>query len=85
MKLKEKSEFSYEEPSNNILSKINLVNKITLAGINKLNEKYRELNLFIKQVRVDKYGNEKSKDDLIVKNYKELVYFLYVMYLKKDY
>ena len=69
MKLKEKSEFSYEEPSNNILSKINLVNKITLAGINKLNEKYRELNLFIKQVRVDKYGNEKSKDDLIVKNY----------------
>ena len=69
MKLNEKNEFIYEKHSNNILSKIDLVNNITLNDIQKLNEKYRELNLFIKQVRVDKYGNEKSPDDLIAKNY----------------
>ena len=69
MELNEKPEFIYEQHSNNILSKIDLVNNITLNDIQKLNEKYRELNLFIKQVRVDKYGNEKSPDDLIAKNY----------------
>ena len=69
MKLNEKSEFIFKQHSNNILSKIDLVNNITLNDIQKLNEKYRELNLFIKQVRVDKYGNEKSRDDLVVKNY----------------
>ena len=69
MKLNEKNEFIYEKHSNNILSKIDLVNNITLNDIQKLNEKYRELNLFIKQVRVDKYGNEKSPNDLIARNY----------------
>ena len=69
MELNEKPEFIYEQHSNNILSKIDLVNNITLSDIQKLNEKYRELNLFIKQVRVDKYGNEKSPNDLIARNY----------------
>ena len=69
MELNEKPEFIYEQHSNNILSKIDLVNNITLTDIQKLNEKYRELNLYIKQVRVDKYGNEKSPNDLIARNY----------------
>ena len=41
MELNEKPEFIYEQHSNNILSKIDLVNNITLSDIQKLNEKYR--------------------------------------------
>ena len=69
MLLEEKSEFKFEDLSKNLFSNINLVNNLTLKEIQKLNEKYKELGLYIKQVRVDKYANEKSPNDIIQKNY----------------
>ena len=61
--------FKYQDKSEYIFSKIELVNNLTLKEIEKLNEKYREIGLFIKQVRVDNYGEEKSPDELILQNY----------------
>ena len=69
MKFDKKEGFLFDEPSKNIFSKINLVNNLNLKEIQKLNEKYKELGLFIKQVRVDNLGNQKSSDDLISLNY----------------
>ena len=69
MKFEEKPIFIYEDTSKNIFSKIMLVNNLTLKDIQKLNEKYQELGLFIKQVRVDNFGNQKSKNDEINKNF----------------
>ena len=70
MNLEENQTFKYEDKSKNIFSKINFVNCLTLKEIQQLNEKYKELGLFIKQVRVDNFGNEKSKDDdLVLKKY----------------
>ena len=65
----EKQEFKYKESSKNIFSKIDIVNNYTLEEINKLNDKYKEMGLFIKLVRVDNYGKEKSPSDLISKNF----------------
>ena len=65
----EKQEFKYKESSKNIFSKIDIVNNYTLGEINKLNDKYKEMGLFIKLVRVDNYGKEKSPSDLISKNF----------------
>ena len=69
MAFAKKEGFLFEDSSKNIFSKINLVNNLNLYEIQKLNEKYKELGLFIKQVRVDNLGNQKSSDDLISLNY----------------
>lgn len=69
MNIDENKSFKYEDTSNKIFTKINLVNNLTLDEIGLLNEKYRELGLFIKQVRVDNYGKEKSPNDLIKQNF----------------
>ena len=69
MNLEENQPFKYEDKTKNIFSKINLVNSLTLKEIQQLNEKYKELGLFIKQVRVDNFGKEKSDDDLVLKKY----------------
>ena len=69
MAFAKKEGFLFEDSSKNIFSKINLVNNLNLYEIQKLNEKYKELGLFIKQVRVDNFGNQKSSDDLISLNY----------------
>ena len=53
-----KSLFKYKDCSNNIFSKIQLVNALTQKEIYLLNEKYIELGLFIRQVQVDNFGNE---------------------------
>ena len=69
MKNKKNTDFKFEETTNKLFSKINIVNNLTLKEIQIFNEKYRELGLFIKQIRVDKFGNEKSQEDLIFNNY----------------
>ena len=69
MKIEQNSDFKFEETTNKLFSKIDIVNNLTLKEIQFLNEKYKEFGLFIKQVRVDKFGNEKSKEDLITNNY----------------
>ena len=69
MNNEESQSFKYEDKTKNIFSKINLVNSLTLKEIQQLNEKYKELGLFIKQVRVDNFGKEKSKDDSVEKKY----------------
>lgn len=58
-------EFKYIDCSNNLFAKIQIVNALTKSEIGKLNEKYRELGLFIRQVSVDEYGNEISKNELL--------------------
>jgi len=69
MKSEKNSDFKFEETTNKLFSKIDIVNNLTLKEIQTFNEKYKELGLFIKQVRVDKFGNEKSQEDLIINNY----------------
>mgnify|MGYP006873128847 CR=1 FL=1 len=64
MKIK-MEDFKYSDFSNNLFTKITLVNTLDLKEIELLNEKYHELGLCIKQVRVDKYGNEKSPNELL--------------------
>ena len=63
--MKKMEEFKLSDFSNNLFTKITLVNTLNLKEIELLNEKYCELGLFIKQVRVDKYGNEKSPNELL--------------------
>ena len=58
-------EFKYIDYSNNLFAKIQIVNALTKSEIGKLNEKYRELGLFIRQVKVDEFGNEISKSELV--------------------
>ena len=58
-------EFKYIDCSNNLFAKIQIVNALTKSELGKLNEKYSELGLFIKQVRVDEYGNEISENELL--------------------
>ena len=65
MKMKEMKDFKLSDFSNNLFTKITLVNTLDLKEIELLNEKYHELGLYIKQVRVDKYGNEKSPNELL--------------------
>ena len=65
MNIKEKENFKLSDFSNNLFTKITLVNTLDLKEIELLNEKYHELGLCIKQVRVDKYGNEKSPNELL--------------------
>jgi len=69
MKMEEKENFKYLDFSNNLFTKITLVNTLDLKEIELLNEKYHELGLFIKQVRVDQFGNEKSPNELLYEDY----------------
>ena len=62
------NQFKYLDYSNNIFTKIQLVNSLTLKEIDKLNEKYKELGLFIKLVHVDNFGNIKHPDDILSVN-----------------
>ena len=58
MKINLKQNFKYIDYSNNIFTKITLVNALTQKEFDILNEKYKELGLFIRQVQVDSFGNE---------------------------
>ena len=64
MKINPQKAFKYLDYSNNIFTKIQLVNTLSSKEIEKLNEKYKELGLFIKQVSVDNYGNIKNQEFL---------------------
>ena len=57
--------FNYLDYSKNIFTRITLVNTLTLKEIDSLNQKYKELGLYIKQVRVDNFGREKSPNELL--------------------
>ena len=78
----------------NIYSKINVVNILTNREITKLNSKYYNSGLFLKQVIVDKFGNEiieeKSKRRLLGKKrerkaFNYMNHFLYGYYGKKEF
>ena len=64
----QKIDFKYIDYSNNLFTKFQYVNALTESEFSKLNEKYRELGLFIKQVKVDEYGNEINKEEIISDN-----------------
>ena len=55
-------------PKENIYSKLKLVNCLNNKMIDRLNSKYLSLGLQMKQIKVDKYGNE-----LIGKDPKEII------------
>lgn len=70
-------------------SKLNLVNTLTQKEINKLNNKYYALGLYLKQVKVDEYGQEiveeRAKKRLLGKKrerkpFNSLNEFLYIYY-----
>ena len=63
-----KIEFKYMEYSNNIFTKIQLVNAFTQKEINILNENYKKLGLFIQQVKVDNFGNQISPNEFSPEN-----------------
>ena len=58
MNINSLQKFKYKDYSQHIFTKIQLVNALTQKEMSKLNEKYKELGLFIKQVEVDINGNE---------------------------
>ena len=60
--------FKYKDYSQNIFTKIQLVNALTQKEMSKLNEKYKELGLFIKQVEVDINGNEIHPNESLLGN-----------------
>lgn len=62
--------FKYRDYSNNIFTKIQLVNALTQKEFDILNEKYKELGLFIRQVQVDSFGNEIFQNENIFLNKK---------------
>lgn len=68
MKINFVKDFKYTDYSNNLFTKILLVNALTKKEISELNEKYKELGLFIKQVEVDEYGKELYPDELLSQN-----------------
>lgn len=68
MKVNPKIEFKYIDYSNNIFTKIQLVNALTQKEFNILNENYKKLGLFIQQVKVDNFGNEISPNELLSEN-----------------
>lgn len=68
MKINFVKDFKYTDYSNNLFTKILLANALTKKEISKLNEKYKELGLFIKQVEVDEYGKELYPDELLSQN-----------------
>ena len=68
MNIKSIIDFKYKDYSNSIFAKIQLVNALTKKEIAKLNEKYKELGLFIKQIEVDINGNEIHPNEFLSKN-----------------
>lgn len=68
MNIKSIIDFKYKDYSNSIFAKIQLVNALTKKEIAKLNEKYKELGLFIKQIEVDINGNEIHQNEFLSKN-----------------
>ena len=68
MEVKTKIEFKYIDYSNNIFTKIQLVNALTQKELNILNENYKKLGLFVQQVKVDNYGNQISPNDFLPEN-----------------
>jgi hypothetical protein len=52
------SKYHYEDTSNKLFSKISLVNTLKPKEIVKINDIYQKLGLYLKQVVVDKMGNE---------------------------
>ena len=55
--LSKKTKYHFEDYSNKLLSKINIVNKLTSKEIYRLNDSYQKNGLYIKQVLVDNLGN----------------------------
>ena len=53
-----KSKYLYEDTSNKLLSKLTLVNTLTSREIGRLNDFYIRNGLYMKQVKVDIFGNE---------------------------
>ena len=53
-----KSKYVYEDTSNKLFSKLSLANKLSERDIGRLNDFYKRNGLFIKQVKVDNFGNE---------------------------
>ena len=68
MEVNPKIEFKYIDYSNNIFTKIQLVNALTQKECNILNENYKKLGLFIQQVKVDNYGNQISPNEFLSEN-----------------
>lgn len=60
--MKNKSNALFADKSENLISKIEFVNALTLKEITALNSKYLNLGLYIKQVIVDYYGNERNEN-----------------------
>ena len=55
--LSKKTKYHFEDYSNKLLSKINIVNKLTSKDLYRLNNTYQKNGLYIKQVQVDNFGN----------------------------
>ena len=68
MDVNPKIEFKYIDYSNNIFTKIQLVNALTQKELNILNENYKKLGLFIQQVKVDNFGNQISPNEFLSEN-----------------
>ncbi len=64
----DRGQFLYTDNSNKLFTKIQLVNTLTQKEIDKLNMKYKELGLFIKQISVDHLGNEIASNELLLEN-----------------
>ena len=68
-----KKNFFYSDNSNNIFTKIKLVNALTQKEIDILNDKYKKLGLYIKQVNVDNFGNEIFNNKSLLNNNNNLI------------
>lgn len=73
--MEQKTNLLFADKSQKIFSKIDFVNALTPKEIKKLNSKYLQLGLHIKQVVVDNLGNEKYEEkhsfmDLLTKKRK---------------
>jgi hypothetical protein len=64
----DRGQFLYSDNSNKLFTKIQLVNTLTQKEMDKLNMKYKELGLFIKQINVDHLGNEIASNEFILDN-----------------
>ena len=64
----DREKFLYSDNSNKLFTKIQLVNTLTQKEMDRLNMKYKEMGLFIKQISVDRLGNEIVSNELILEN-----------------
>ena len=58
--MEQNSNLLFAKKSEKIFTKIDFVNALTPKEISNLNSKYMDLGLYLKQVVVDNYGNEKD-------------------------